>query len=400
MYVELWYQKYKENIRLPADPYEIRDVLDKLRMYEDTEVYFARITECNEIRELEGFEFRDIDVYLLNQLAKRIEQLDTKSSMQNIQMRALIMDDRKRSLTDLIKMTYTDCVPVYPCKDYIELGETAIDNDWLDEITDIPDEALSYIDRYKVGKTVAERDGGIFVDKYYCLPSSYEEPDMDIAPDHPDASFFRLLIAPKESDASKTGRWVTLPQEAGKIGGYASELNMEIDDLAIYDFRSALPKMQPPGMDISHAYIYQILANKLTDHLKYKGIVRLKAVMETKQSMTPDQVNKLIDDLPRYDFNGYTNTADVFGYEYMTANLPRDFDVQRLIDIDMTDIGETILKIKDGHITSYGAISGMDQKLFSAVVKANDLEETEDEDESEDMAEEENSDVTMGGITQ
>lgn len=398
MYVELWSLRHQENIRLPADSYEIRDVLDKLRMYEDPEVCFARITECSEIKELEGFEFRDIDVYLLNQLAKRIEQLDTKSSMQNIQMRALIMDDRKRSLTDLIKMTYTDCLPVYPCKDHIELGETAIDNDWLEEIKDIPDEALPYIDRYEVGKAVAEREGGFFVDKYYCLPSNYEEPDMDIAPDKPDGSFFRLLIAPKGSDAYEIGRWIALPQETGKIGGYASELNMQIDDLAIYDFRSALPKMQPPGMDISHAYVYQILANKLTDHLKYNGIVRLKAVMETKPPMTPDQLNKLIDDLPRYDFNGFINTVDLFGYEYIAANLPQEFDALRLIDINLTEIGETILKIKDGHVTSYGTISGIDQKLFSVVVKANDQEETEDESDDEDMADEE--ETQMGGMIQ
>ncbi len=80
----------------------------------------------------------------------------------------------------------------------------------------------------------------------------------------------------------------------------------------------------------------------------------------------------------------------------MEANLPREFDVQRLFNIDMTDIGETILKIKDGHITSYGAIRGIDQNLFSAVVKTNDQKESEDE--FEDMAEEE--ETLMGGMTQ
>lgn len=394
MNVEIRSNRFKEYIRLPADPYEIRDMLDRLRLYENSTAD-CKVIKCGRVRQLEGIEFRDTDVYLLNQLAKRIAQLDIRTT-QDTQMNALIKADRDRSIPELIKMTYTDHVPTYPCSTYAELGEIAIENGWIDELEDVPDEAMPFIDLMAVGKAFAERDGGIFVDGCYCMPSSYEEPDMEITPDKPDPSFFRLLIAPKGSEAVKEGLWVSLPQEAGRIAEYASEHDIEIDDLAIYDFKSVLPKMKPPSMDIANAYVYQILANKLTDSLKYQGIVRLKAVMDTKPPMTPNQVNKLIEDLPRYEFLGYIGSADLYGYDYLDNNLPREFDIQKLTSVDMTEIGETLMELKGAHLTPYGLIGGIDQQLFAPVVKEQEQEETEDE--QEDIAEDD--EIQIGGITQ
>lgn len=66
-----------------------------------------------------------------------------------------------------------DSIPVFPCKNYAEYGEVVLENDFLEELEDIPDELYELLDKEKVGRAMAEREGGVFVDGYYVVTSSY-----------------------------------------------------------------------------------------------------------------------------------------------------------------------------------------------------------------------------------
>ena len=81
--------------------------------------------------------------------------------------------------------------------------------------------------------------------------------------------------------------------------------------------------------------------------------------------------------------------ASVFGKAYLFNNLPIGFDTEIFSTADMEDFGRSILSAKGGGMTSYGAVSGRGQSLFTPVAKQPNEEETEDieDDESEDEAE-------------
>lgn len=52
---------------------------------------------------------------------------------------------------------------------------------------------------------------------------------------------------------------------------------------------------------------------------------------------------------------------------YLIRNLPADFDLAILENTDLCDFGQVILERKYGEITSYGAVSGRGQELYSAL---------------------------------
>ena len=70
MRVELRSMKYLTELLLPADRYEIQDALDKLRLYDSSEVR-CRILACGAVPMLKGMDFED-DLYRINLLAERI----------------------------------------------------------------------------------------------------------------------------------------------------------------------------------------------------------------------------------------------------------------------------------------------------------------------------------------
>ena len=106
-------------------------------------------------------------------------------------------------------MTYgLDSVMVYPCEDCRELGETVIENELLPELENCSDEILELLDCEKVGQLMQEREGGVFVDGYYCVTSGYEPPDIHFEFGEPEQCFFRLLIAP---DTQNTAGRVDFP---------------------------------------------------------------------------------------------------------------------------------------------------------------------------------------------
>ena len=76
-------------------------------------------------------------------------------------------------------------------------------------------------------------------------------------------------------------------------------------------------------------------------------------------------------------------------------NLPENFDSAILENTDLCDFGQEILAHKQGKITSYGAISGRGQELYSALTIGH--EQQLDEDFEEDI--EEDFELEMGGMS-
>ena len=72
--------------------------------------------------------------------------------------------------------------------------------------------------------------------------------------------------------------------------------------------------------------------------------------------------------------------------------LPPEFSARALDNTNLTDLGCDILYMKGGTITTYGALSGKGQQLYTPIVDES-IEESEEEVESED------DDMGMGGMT-
>ncbi|MFR7906588.1 MAG: hypothetical protein ACLU4K_00005, partial [Oscillospiraceae bacterium] len=99
--------------------------------------------------------------------------------------------------------------------------------------------------------------------------------------------------------------------------------------------------------------------------------------------------------LDEYQFDQSVQDYNEFGRAYLSRNLPTNFDNSALESMDLYDFSLKILAQTGGEVTSYGAISGRGQELYSALTiqPEHQFDEEFEEDIDEDFEPE------MGGMS-
>lgn len=367
MRVHLKNNGYALSVEFPMTAFEMQDVLDRLKYpAENSEVTF-RIYEFKNMNlpsELYEKDF-SADIYKLNLFAERLENLEFTEMAA---FKSLLVENPESSFEDMLLMTYgIDSVMVYPCGNCYELGETVIKNEMIPELESCSDEILELLDREKIGKLMCEREGGQFIDSCYCLTSGYEKPDINIEIVRPESCFFRLLIV-LEEEKTEQAQWISLPCE--------TEITADFCNGICLDFQSALPSLKFD--DMHKISILSELAESLSQ-LSHNDFVKLKAVMEAENIHDIAEILDCIDRLSEYQFDRNISDSSDFGRAYLLKNIHKNFDFSAVEDMNLCDFGQVILERKQGEITSYGAISGRGQELYSVLTVQPEQELDEDE---------------------
>lgn len=375
---------YAISEKFPMTVFEMEDVLDKLKQKESV-VRF-------EISEHDNMEFpfalcrRDFsaDIYRLNLFAERIENLN---SSEMTAFKSLLKAKPESDFEDILKMTYgLDSVMVYPCSGCRELGETVIENEMMPELEGCSDEILQLLDPEKVGQLMQKQDGGVFINEHYCVTSGYEPPDINIEIGRPERCFFRLLVAP---DSEKKGQvhWVTLP--------FDEESHLYLSEMKCLELQSSLPGITKKSFGkVLELRPLNQFSERLSE-LSHNDFLKLKAVMESENINDFSATTSALDILSEYEFDQSVQDYNEFGRAYLSRNLPKNFDVSSLENMDLYDFSLKILAQTGVEVTSYGAISGRGQELYSALTVQ--PEQQLDEDVEEEM--EEDLEPKMGGMS-
>lgn len=393
----------------PMSVFDIQDTLDILGVPHDRNITFVIFQTENSKLPSALFNRRyTADIYKLDLFAERIEKLN---NMEMTAFKSLLTADPDSDFDDMLLMTYgLDCVPVWPCSDLAELGEAMIENDMVEELSELSDELIDLIDREKIGRLCQNREDGVFVDGYYCVPSSYEPPDINIEIGEPERCFFRLLIAPapiNDESTEQFAQWLSLPCEKENLNDIAKDLGIgRVHDMVYYDFQSSLPTISDENFgDMHRIDELNDLAQRLSE-LSDHDFVKLKAVMENEKICEISDTIECIEHLSEYDFDMLITNEGKFGRTYFAKNMLTNFDNSVLDKIDLYDFSEKILEQIGGKITSYGAISGRGQELYSSITVQREQAQTEEntgdicEDFSEEEPEEDESeDFEMGGMS-
>ncbi len=351
--------KYSVTVQLPQTPLELYDMLDRIGSDNKYCNVYMNIDDERIPKAMCDGGFYD-DIFKLNLLAQRLEQM---SHAYTAGFKAVLMAHEDYNLDDLILLTYgLEAYPIYPCKDFAELGEVVIDNDMIPEVEKCPDELVEYLDKENIGRLAAEKFKGIFVGGYYCEVADYEPPDMEITISKPKRNEFQILAGTDEHSA----QWITLP------------CDKEIYDKVIYEIRSPLPYIE----DIDDTSRLNELAEKVAA-LDKADLVKLKAVMELGEVEDISGTIDAINSLSEFDFDPNLRYESEFGREYLLKILPQDFKAEIFDSLNMRDFGRRILDAKDGLVTSYGIISGYGQELYTPIFT--EQEQTENETETEEL---------------
>ena len=364
----------------PKNLFGLQDILARLHQSENRNVLFSFdcYTEKNILPpELLNREFRT-DIFKLKVFT---EQLETMTPVEHAAYKAVLKVNAVSDFDELLQMTYNlESVPMIKASCFSELGTFAVEQEMLPEIKNCPSELLEYLDTEKLGRLMAERNEGVFIDDYYCEPEMYEKLDIHIEIGEPETCFFRLLLAPRSSD-KHLAEWISLPCE-----------EPEFEEKICLQWESSLPNLrisqrpeQAEIVSLNH------LAERLT-HLDNYELVKLKAVMEHEEIQNIAGTIDCIKHLHEYDFDALPCNRNEFGKLYLMQNIPVDFPVRMFADVDMSNFGGEILHQKQGEVTSYGILSGRNQVLYAGLTA--EPEQAENEDETEEFA------MNMGGICQ
>ena len=375
---------YAISEKFPMTFFEIEDVLDKLKQMESV-VHFE-ISEHDNMElpmSICGKEF-SADIYRLNLFAERLENLNISEITA---FKSLLIANPESSFEDMLLMTYgLDFVMIYPCQDCCELGKTVIENEMMPELEGYSAEILQLLDPEKVGILMQNQEGGVFIDEHYCVTSGYEPPDINIEIGRPESCFFRLLVAP-DSEKREQAHWVTLP--------FDEEKHLYLSEMKCLEFQSSLPGITKKSFNkVLEMRVLNKFSERLSE-LSHNNFVKLKAVMEAENIHDISHCIECAEHLDEYQFDQSVQDYNEFGIAYLSRNLPTNFDISALENIDLFDFGQGILSYNHGEVTSYGAISGRGQEQYSALTVQ--PEQQLDEDIVEDIKED--FDMEMGGMS-
>lgn len=398
MTVRLRYGDLEATWGLPVSAIHVQDILDRMNVQSGREIEF--MFSKYDMVDLPADvldKWYKADIHKLNVFADHFQRLEDH---QKAGFKCVLMRNPDSSIDDMIAMTYgIDCVPVYPAKNYAELGEIAVENEMLPEIEECSDAVIGLLDYEKVGKLLAERDKGVLMDGYYCLPDSYEEPDIHITIEVPDKRFFRVLVSPTATTTDQA-QWFNLPEDICRLREYSAEWRSTPEQMYITEVESALPNITDAAYYEAYWVEDMIALSEQLAGMRKSDVVKLKAVMETENIQTFSGAREAIDSLNEYEFDSMVQDESQYGKVYACRVFPTNFDWSILENCDMNDFGKQVLSRKHGELTEYGVLSGKGQKLYTTLTaEPETMEEaeklTEDEYETEDESEE----MSMGGMT-
>ncbi len=186
-----------------------------------------------------------------------------------------------------------------------------------------------------------------------------------------------------EEEKIEQAQWVSLPCEA--------EIACDFYNGICLDFQSALPNLK---FDDAHKIgTLNELAEQIAQ-LSHDDFMKLKAVMESENICEISDTLDCIVRLDEYQFDRSIFDQSDFGRKYLTKNMPANFDSVILENADLHDLGSEILNQKHGEITSYGAVSGRGQELYSTLTVQPEQQLDEDFEEGY----EEDLEMEMGGL--
>lgn len=384
MNVNISYRSINLYEKFPMNGYQLRDLSDKLR---NGYLFTVKINELDKGYVGNEFEIEcSDDLKKLNLFAQRIEELNEQDEAKMV---ALMTEYPRADISELLDMTYgLESVESYSCCDNDELGELAFENEWLPVFYDCQYDIIDFLDKEKVAEEVLKERGGYMTGDYYIETSGYIRPEIE--PELPEeaSGFFRLQLAADNSnrvpDRRKT-EWLTFPFSQSELDELEARMGCKVNDMICISTESALPMIHRLTVRQTDISVLNALAKKLAA-LDPEEVVKLKAVMELEGTISVAGTDSLIGCLDEYSFDPLSLDASIFGKAYLFNNLPVGFNTDVFADVDMEGFGSSILSAKGGTMTSYGAVSGRGQCLFTPIAKELYEEETEDFEEEPEVS--------------
>ena len=176
---------------LPATPYEMLDALERAGCRSSEEAYY-QVEEYLDFEYLESVISPDCSLNHLNALAEKLSELNDR---QSITFEGLLRMEQEKnegqiSIHTLLQLAHNaDCCHVLgEALNDSQLGRFYAENDFLEELSDLPENVFDLLDFERIGREERQAEGGVFTRGGYVVQNTELEqiPLPDDPPPEPD----------------------------------------------------------------------------------------------------------------------------------------------------------------------------------------------------------------------
>ena len=353
-------------LTFPVSQYEMMDAFEQIHTKSPGDVYW-------QVDEFYCFDYlaphleESMSIFEFNSLTEQLSKLDERQETALEGLLQMQVDKHVQENSGIITVpelmmlaaNVNRCHVLADVHTDTELGKFCADNDFLPELTTLPDSVYALLDYAKIGKQMCESEAGTFTPHGYVVRTEELEPLPDYEPQREINYMIRLTLMNHENE-QKTAV-LDLPATEQRM----QEVQKELDAPEWYDAQftgcdAIVPQMNSMLTDVEDLPRINELAQFLQE-LKAGGqLTKFKAVVSATQCESLDDVFDRLEKLSQYCFETKICDKDALvrdELEFVLGGKDADLIYKHL---NREAYAEDVLKQYGAEITPYGMVNRED----------------------------------------
>ena len=371
-------------LTFPVSQYEMMDAFEQIHTKSHGDVYW-------QVDEFYCFDYlaphldEGMSIFEFNSLTEQLSKLDER---QETALEGLLqmqvnkhMQENGGPITvqELMMLAHNvdHCHVLADVHTDTELGKFCADNDFLPELTALPDSVYALLDYAKIGKQMRESEAGVFTPHGYVVRTEELQPLPDYEPQREISYMIRLTLMNHENEQRTSV--LDLPATEQRM----QEVQKELDAPEWYDAQftgcdAIAPQLNTLLTDVEDLPRINELARSLQE-LKASGLLtKFKAVVGATQCESLDDVFDRIEKLPQYCFETKIRDKDALvrdELEFVLGGKDADLIYKHL---NREAYAEDVLKQYGAELTPYGMVNRADFGPLNEPIPEQKQEQTQE----------------------
>ena len=371
-------------LTFPVSQYEMMDAFEQIHTKSPGDVYW-------QVDEFYCFDYlaphldESMSIFEFNSLTEQLSKLDER---QETALEGLLqmqvnkhMQENGGPITvqELMMLAHNvdHCHVLADVHTDTELGKFCADNDFLPELTALPDSVYALLDYAKIGKQMRESEAGAFTPHGYVVRTEELEPLPEHEPQREISYMIRLTLMNHENEQRTSV--LDLPATEQRMQEVQKELDApEWFDAQFTGCDAIAPQLNAMLTDVEDLPRINELAQSL-QKLKASGqLTKFKAAVGATQCETLDDVFDRIEKLPQYCFETKIRDKDALvrdELEFVLGGKDADLIYKHL---NREAYAEDVLKQYGAEITPYGMVNREDFGPLHEPISEQQQEQTQE----------------------
>lgn len=384
------YNEAYAKLDLPATPWELWDVLDKLRL-RDGEILYMEIDDYYAFEYLAPhLEKLDISLNELNDLAAQLAALD---EVQGIAFEGMFsMEVQKKvnanggiitmqDMRDLAVSARADCYHVVDAADDAALGRFYAENDFIPELDGVSDTVFKMLDFAGIGRMMRQGENGVFVGSLYvrCVGELTAAPpcpkELPPKPSH----LFRLTLGLHPDFKDARTATLNLPATEAELSAAQEQLGtLEWENAVVLDYDGVIPNAAnfadlPMEMNAFNSFSGAVRDIPFPD----RQIPKLKALLEQFEVKDIGTAMQLVEHLEDYNLTPKLSSPQETAIDQLHF-MTDEHSVELLLPhVNLYAYGCDIIREDNAVLSPYGLLHRADyQPMLEPIQQSHESEMT------------------------